>query len=97
MSELPTPIEAGAESGSIILSDLIRMDSLSSSFSFSLLQSVHSFTSEMQFYICWTVVSKWRLKKKKYGGIQLIFVVESGRGHLMFTLDDDIFTQLAAS
>ena len=48
MSELPTQIEVGAESGSIILSDLIRIDSVLSSFSFSLLQSVHDFTSEMQ-------------------------------------------------
>ena len=41
MSELPTRIEVGAESGSIILSDLIRIDSVLSSFSFSLLQSIH--------------------------------------------------------
>ena len=58
-SELPTRIEVVAESGSIILSYLIRIDSVLSSFSFSLLQSIHNFTSEMQFCICWTVVSKW--------------------------------------
>ena len=39
MSELPTRIEVGAESGSIILSGLIRIDSVLSSFSFSLLHS----------------------------------------------------------
>ena len=52
MSELPTRIEVGAESGSIILSNLIRIDLVLSSFSYSLLQS-------MQFCIRWTVVSKW--------------------------------------
>ena len=49
MSELPTQIEVGTESGSTILSDLIRIDSLLSSFCLSLLQSFHDFTSEMQF------------------------------------------------
>ena len=58
-SELPTRIDVGAESGSIILSDLIRIDSVLSSFSFSLLQSIHDLTSEMQFCIRWAVVSKW--------------------------------------
>ena len=44
-----TRMDMGAESGSIIVSDLIRIDSVLSSFSFSLLQSIHDFTSEMQF------------------------------------------------
>ena len=59
MSGLPSRIEVGAESVSIILSDLIRIDSVLSSFSFSLLQSIHDLTSEMQFCIRWAVVSKW--------------------------------------
>ena len=59
MSELPTQIEVGTESGSTILSDLIRIDSVLSLFSFSLLQSIHKFTPEMQFCIRWTVVFKW--------------------------------------
>ena len=57
MSELPTRVEVGAESGSIILSGLIRTDLVLSSISFSLLQSIHDFTSEMQFCIRLTVVS----------------------------------------
>ena len=56
-SELPTWIEVGAESGSIILSDLIRIDSVLSSFSRSLLQSIHNFTPKMQFCMRWTMVS----------------------------------------
>ena len=43
MSELPTQTEMGAESGSIILSDLIRIYSVLSPFSFRLLQSIHIF------------------------------------------------------
>ena len=56
-----------AGTGSIILSDLIRIDSVLSLFSFSLLQSIHNFTSEMQFCIRWTVVSKmvWKARNKK--------------------------------
>ena len=46
MSELLTQTGVGAESGSIIRSDLIRIDLVLSSFSFSLLQSIHDFTSE---------------------------------------------------
>ena len=59
MSELPAGIELGAESGNMILSDWSRIDSASSSFSFSLSQSSHNFTSEMQFCMRWTVVFKW--------------------------------------
>ena len=59
ISELPTRTEAGAESGNIILSGLFGIDLVLVLFSFSLLQSIHNFTSEMQFRILWTVVYKW--------------------------------------
>ena len=48
---LPSRIQVSAESESVILSDLIGIDWFLSSVSFSLLQSIHSFTSEMQFCI----------------------------------------------
>ena len=47
----------GSESGIIILSDLITIDSVLSSFSRSLLQSIHNFTPKMQFCMRWTMVS----------------------------------------
>ena len=44
MSELLTQIEVGAESENVFFSsDLIRIDSVLSKFSFSLLQSIHNF------------------------------------------------------
>ena len=65
MSELPTRIEVDAESGSIILSDLIRLDSVLSSFTFSLLQSIHNFTSEMQNTLDSGVQMVWMERIKK--------------------------------
>ena len=65
MSELPTRIDVGAESGSILLSDLVRIDSVLSLFSFSLLQSIHNFTSEMQNTLDSGVQMVWMERIKK--------------------------------